>query len=69
MGQVEDSILRSCRKFKYVKDIFKLKLWQMVCSEPNSKGFKLQKKSFLVRENVFVFTVTIERGDKLNGTK
>lgn len=69
MGQVEDCILKSCRKFKDAKDIFKMKLWEMVCSEPNNKGVILQKKSFLVRENAFVFTVTIERGDKLNGAK
>jgi len=55
------------KKFIPAEQIFQKKLWSMVCAEPDIKGrIRLQKTRFLVRKNVFDFTVTIERGDKLN---
>lgn len=54
-------------KLRQTGDVFKQKLWEMVQAEPNNKGIILKKKQFLVRKNVMTFTVTIERGDNLNG--
>ena len=66
MGQVEDSIIRTARKFCAPEEKFKAKLWAMTQDNPRADGTILTKRQFLVRAQGWVFTVTIERGDTLN---
>jgi phosphoglycerate-specific signal transduction histidine kinase len=76
MGQVEDCILRSCRKFQRKED---LKMMQTVAKnnfieacekilndKPNKKGIRLQKTQYVGNYKGEVMTITIKRGDKLN---